>query len=65
MTDQYRKVVRIERDSSPIRGRTYDATFFECGHMYRYAVDSGPPVGESRYCPACTNAARIAEKLKS
>lgn len=53
MTDQYRTVTRIERDRTPGYPAA-DATFFECGHMYRFAVGFGPPIGAKRYCHACS-----------
>lgn len=52
----FRRVTRIEPDTGP-RG-AYDSTFFECGHMYRFAPGLGPPVGAQRRCYACEHAAK-------
>lgn len=46
-------VTRIERDVRPGYPAA-DATFLECGHMYRFAAGLGPPVGAKRYCYACS-----------
>lgn len=63
MTDQYRKVVRVERDRQPGYPAA-DAAFFECGHMYRYAAGLGPTVGSTRYCFACTHRMTQEPKVK-
>lgn len=62
MTGQFRKVVRIEPRAHG--GVVYHATFFECGHMYRFAAGLGPPVGTKRYCFACSHGGRQEPKVK-